>query len=142
MKVLSLVDRNGKKRSFRVARVNAETLKPYLEQHVAADTNLITDEASAYTVLGRKFQTHGIVKHGQGEYANGVINTNSAESSFALLKRGLRGDFHHVADHHLQRYVTEFDFRWDFRVKNGINDRERAEVLLGQIGGRRLFYSD
>lgn len=140
MKVLSLVDRRGNKRSFKVDRVNAATLKPYLEQHVAADTNLMTDEASAYTKLGRHFASHGIVQHGKGEYARGHVNTNSAESSFALLKRGLRGVFHHVAERHLQRYVTEFDFRWNYRVKNGYEDRDRAAALLSQIGGKRLTY--
>lgn len=140
MKILSLVDRAGKKRSFKVEHVNAKTLKPYLEQHISADAHLMTDEASAYTLVGRKFATHGVVRHGMGEYANGKINTNSAESSFSLLKRGLRGIFHHVAEHHLQRYVTEFDFRWNYRVKNGFNDRERANALLGQIGGKRLVY--
>lgn len=142
MKVLSLVDRNGKKRSFHVDRVNAATLKPYLEQHIAADANLMTDEASAYTLIGRSFATHGIVRHGLGEYAKGLVNTNSAESSFALLKRGLRGVFHHVGEQHLQRYVAEFDFRRNFRVKNGFEDRERSEALLSQIGGKRLLYRD
>ena len=141
MKVLSLVDRNGKKRSFKVDRVNAETLKPYLEQHVRPDSHLMTDEHAGYTLIGRKFASHGIVKHGQAEYANGLINTNSAESSFALLKRGLRGIFHHVGEQHLQRYVTEFDFRWNFRVKNGFDDKERAAALLSQIGGKRLTYA-
>ncbi len=141
MKVLSLIDRAGKKRSFKVDRVNAKTLKPYLEQHISADANLMTDEASAYTKVGRSFATHGVVRHGIGEYAIGKINTNSAESSFSLLKRGLRGVFHHVAEHHLQRYVTEFDFRWNYRVKNGYSDRERADALLGQIGGKRLMYA-
>ncbi len=142
MKVLSLIDRSGRKRSFKVEHVNANTLKPYLEQHIHADTNLMTDEASAYTLIGRSFMTHGIVRHSQGQYADGKINTNSAESSFSLLKRGLRGIFHHVGEQHLQRYVTEFDFRWNFRLKNGFDDKERADVLLSQIGGRRLLYRD
>jgi hypothetical protein len=142
MKILSLVDRSGKKRSFKVDRVNAGTLKPYLEQHIAKDANLMTDEASAYTLVGKSFATHGVVRHGIGEYASGTINTNSAESSFSLLKRGLRGVFHHVGEQHLQRYVTEFDFRWNYRVKNGFEDRERANILLSQIGGKRLMYRD
>lgn len=140
MKILSLVERGGKKRSFRVPSVNAETLRPYLEKHIAEDANLMTDEASQYTKTGRKFASHGVVKHGIGEYAKGIVNTNSAESSFSLLKRGLRGVFHHVSEHHLQRYVTEFDFRWNYRVKNGYNDQERTDILLSQIGGKRLLY--
>ena len=68
------------------------------------------------------------------------INMNSAESSFSLLKRGLRGIFHHVGEQQLPRFVAEFDFCWNFCVKSGLNDRERAEALLSQIGGKRLMY--
>lgn len=46
-----------------------------------------------------------------GEYARGNVHTNTAESWFALLKRGVYGTFHHVSDQHLDRYVAEFAFR-------------------------------
>lgn len=45
------------------------------------------------------------------------MTTNTVESSFAILKRGLYGTFHHVSEHHLQRYATEFDFKWNHRAK-------------------------
>ena len=142
MKILSLVDRAGQKRSFHVKAVNAETLKPILQEQVCKTANLMTDEAYQYIKIGREFASHGIVNHGSGEYARGEINTNSAESSFSILKRGLRGIFHHVGEQHLQRYVTEFDFRWNYRSKNGFEDRERADILLRQIAGKRLLYRD
>ena len=140
MKVLSLVDRAGKKRSFHVPNVTAKTLKPYLQAHIDKDANLMTDEASQYTTVGREFRSHGVVRHGKGEYAKGDITTNAAECSFSLLKRGLRGIFHHVSEKHLQRYVTEFDFRWNYRSKNGYEDGDRADALLRQIAGKRLIY--
>lgn len=59
------------------------------------------------------------------------------ESSFSLLKRGLIGTFHHVGEQHLQRYVTEFDFRWNHRK---VTDRERSDTLLQSIAGKRLAY--
>ena len=79
-------------------------------------------------------------RHKNKEYARGKVSTNLVECSFSLLKRGLIGTFHHVSEHHLQRYTTEFDFRWNTRVKMGFNDIERSEALLGQIGGKRLMY--
>ncbi|MHB1273298.1 MAG: transposase [Rhodanobacter sp.] len=57
--------------------------------------------------------------------------------SFCLLKRGLIGTFNHVSERHLQRYVTEFDFRWNSRK---ICDSERVQSLLRQVGGRRPTY--
>ena len=75
-----------------------------------------------------------------GEYSRGNVTTNTVESSFAILKRGLYGTFHNVSEQHLQRYATEFDFRWNHRQSLGVNDAQRADILLAGIGGKRLTY--
>lgn len=137
MKVLSLVERDGEKRSFHVPRVNAETLRPILKAQLSEKARLMTDEASAYTLVGREFAGHGVVAHGAGEYARGEDNTNTVESSFALLKRGLYGTFHHVGEQHLQRYADEFDFRWNHRKTSDIL---RTQAALSGIEGKRLMY--
>ncbi|MFT4046417.1 MAG: IS1595 family transposase [Solimonas sp.] len=139
MKVLSLVERDGKKRSFRVANVDAKTLRSILKAQIDEKARLMTDEASAYIKVGREFAQHGIVNHGAKEYSRGDVTTNTVESSFALLKRGLYGTFHHVGEQHLQRYANEFDYRWNLRK---VSDAERTGALLGQIGGKRLMYRD
>jgi hypothetical protein len=77
------------------------------------------------------------VNHRSGEYKRGVAHTNTIESYFSLHKRGLIGTFHHVAEHHLHRYVTEFDFRYNLRKST---DSERADEALKQIAGKRLTY--
>jgi transposase-like protein len=136
-KVFSLVERNGKVRSFHVPRVNAETLKPIIKEQIDADTHLMTDEFSTYTKIGREFASHGVVNHGKGEYVRGSIHTNTVESYFSILKRGLVGTFHHVGPQHLKRYVGEFDFRWNNREKS---DTERADAALRGISGKRLLY--
>lgn len=139
MKILSLVERNGDKKTIHVAKVNAETLRPILKAQIAAKARLMTDEAAVYKKIGKEFAEHAVVHHAAKEYARGDVTTNTVESSFALLKRGLIGTFHHVSEHHLQRYATEFDFRWNERK---VTDRERSGALLGQIGGKRLMYRD
>lgn len=68
------------------------------------------------------------------------MTTNTIESSFAILKRGLYGTFHHVSEQHLQRYATEFDFRWNHRKALGYTDMQRADAALKGIGGKRLMY--
>ena len=140
MKVLTLVERNGEKRSFHVANVNAETLHPILKAQIAAKANLMTDEASVYTKVGREFASHGVVNHSAKEYARGDINTNTVESSFAILKRGLYGTFHNVSEKHLQRYADEFDFRWNNRQSLGVDDIQRTDEALKGIRGKRLTY--
>jgi transposase-like protein len=138
MKVVSLVERGGLKRTIVVNAVNAKTLTAVLDSHVCKSANLMTDEHAGYTKAGRKFASHGVTRHSRGEYAIGSVHSNTVESSFSLLKRGLIGTFHHVGEQHLQRYVTEFDFRWNHRKTK---DSERAAILLQSIAGKRLTYA-
>ena len=137
MKVVSLVDRSGEKRSFHVQRVTTNTLRPILEAHVSPTATLNTDDASVYKTIAPAFAQHNIVVHSRGEYRRGKASTNSVECTFSLLKRGPIGTCHHVGEQHLQRYVTEFDFRWNHRKET---DRERSDHLLMQLSGKRLTY--
>jgi transposase-like protein len=136
-KIFSLVERDGTTRSFHVANVNEATLKPILVKQVAKDTQLFTDAAAQYRNAKKDFDTHEIVNHTEGEYARGHVHTNTVESFFGLLKRGLVGTYQHVSEAHLQRYVTEFDFRFSHRKTT---DAQRADAALRQIKGKRLTY--
>lgn len=137
MKIVSLVERDGEKRSIVVRNVNAKTLRAVLDENVSKSARLMTDDHSAYTKLGREYADHGVTSHSTGEYARGDVHSNTVESSFSLLKRGLIGTFHHVGEQHLQRYATEFDYRWNNRK---ITDKERSDKLLAQVSGKRLTY--
>jgi len=137
MKVVSLVERDGEKRSMVVPAVTGKTLRDVLNQHVCKSAHLMTDEHAGYTKAGRGYASHGVTRHSAGQYAIGNIHSNTVESSFSLLKRGLVGTFHHVGEQHLQKYVTEFDYRWNHRK---VSDSERSDALLSQIHGKRLCY--
>ena len=140
MKIVSLVERNGEKRSFHVASVNGATLRPIMKGMIAEKARLMTDEAGVYKAIGPEFKSHEVVNHTLKEYSRGDATTNAVESSFALLKRGLIGTFHSVSEAHLQRYATEFDFRWNHRVALGVNDVQRTSAILKGIEGKRLTY--
>lgn len=140
MKIVSLVERDGDKRSFHVTNVNADTLRPILSAHIESSAHLMTDEASVYPAIAKRFAKHSSVNHSAGEYARGDVTTNTVESSFAILKRGLYGTFHSVSEKHLSRYLHEFDFRWNHRQSQGVNDTERSVELLKAISGKRLTY--
>lgn len=140
MKVVTLVERDGDKRSFHVPTVNAATLGPILKAQIAASARLMTDEAKYYKKTGKHFASHETTNHARGEYARGDVTSNTAESSFAILKRGLVGTFHSVSEQHLQRYCVEFDFRWNTRMSQGYSDMDRANIALKGIAGKRLTY--
>jgi transposase-like protein len=140
-KIFSMLERDGSIRSFHVPRVNAETLKPILMAQIAKDSHVFTDSATQYKkAIQGEFDSHETVNHLIGEYARGNVHTNTVESFFGILKRGLVGTYQHVSERHLQRYVTEFDFRFSNRVSLGVSDSERAERLLLGVKGKRLTY--
>lgn len=135
--VMSLVERDGKVRSFHVAKVTGETLRSVLVTNVDRASTLMTDDHSGYKLVGKEFDSHGVVKHSLREYGRGPVHTNTIEGFFSLLKRGIIGTYHHVSAKHLHRYCAEFDFRYNTRKDS---DFERAdENLLGAVG-KRLTY--
>jgi transposase-like protein len=136
--VVSLVERNGRVRSFHVANVTGETLRSILVTNAHRGSWLMTDDHNGYKAVGSEFRGHGVVAHSRGEYGRlGVFHTNTIEGFFSLLKRGIIGTYHHVSEQHLGRYTAEFDFRYNTRK---LDDFERAdESLLGAVG-KRLTY--
>jgi hypothetical protein len=52
----------------------------------------------------------------------------------------MKGVYQHCAEKHLHRYLAEFDFRHNHRVKLGFNDKDRAAAALKGIEGKRLTY--
>ncbi|MDH5426407.1 MAG: IS1595 family transposase, partial [Gammaproteobacteria bacterium] len=148
-KVLSLVERNGRARSFHVDAVNAKTLIPIIREQLDPDTHVMTDEASQYSStnpwrtysnLAPHFASHEFVTHGTREYVRGNVHTNSIEGFFSIFKRGMKGVYQHCNKRHLQRYLAEFDFRYNNRTALGVSDAERTRTALFGIGGKRLLY--
>jgi hypothetical protein len=134
------VERDGEVRSFHVPAVTNANLKEVLTKQIHADTHLMTDEATRYWNLGKEFAQHSSVNHGRKEYARGGVTTNTVEGYFSILKRGLIGTYHHVGEGHLQRYVSEFGFRYNNRAALGITDAVRTDAALKGISGKRLTY--
>ena len=136
-KILTLVERGGRARSFHIAEVNSATIRPILKTQLYPDTHMMTDEAMHYRKVGKEFRKHEAVHHTIGEYVRGDVHTNCIEGYFSILKRGLTGVYQHVGQQHLKRYVCEFDFRYSTR---GVTDSERTEEALKGIWGKRLTY--
>lgn|SRR5487761_54235 len=139
--VFSLVEREGKVRSMHVTSVAAATLRPILVAQIDKNSLLVTDDAGQYRHMHRDFR-HEIVNHGIGEYVRGEAHTNTIESYFAILKRGITGVYHHVSQQHLKRYVAEFDFRYNERAKLDVDDAMRADKVLRGAIGKRVMYQE
>ena len=135
--VVSLIQRNGMARSFRVDNVKGATLKGLIRREVEGEAVIMTDAFPSYRGLDKEFAAHGVVDHDQ-EYVRGVIHTNFAESYFSLLKRGIVGAFHHISRQHMDLYLNEFDFRWNTR---GLDDGRRFTLALRNSVGKRLTYA-
>jgi hypothetical protein len=127
--VFSLVKRYGKARTFHIADVTGKTLKRILQKHVAQGIDLMTDNATVYTGIAKEW-THSTVNHSHEDYVRGDVHTNTVESYFSILKRGIIGTYHHVSEAHLQRYCHEFDFRYNHRTALGVTDAERTNAVL------------
>ncbi|MCA0921474.1 IS1595 family transposase [Pseudooceanicola nanhaiensis] len=141
MKVLTLVDRNtGQARNFVLDSVNKKTIMPILRDNIAREASIMTDEARWYGDLALEFASHDHVQHGAGEFGRGDIHTNTVEGYYSVFKRGMKGVYQHCSKKHLHRYAAEFEFRYNNRSANGVEDMERGEIALRSVVGKRLTY--
>jgi transposase-like protein len=136
--VFAAVARDGKIRRRVVANVTGETLRAAIREDVHPDSYIITDEHLGYRGIGEHFEGgHHTVRHSAGEYARGPYHTNTAESSFALVKRGIVGVYHNVSKEYLHRYIWQVDFMWNGRK---LNDGERTVLAIRCAEGKRMMY--
>jgi transposase-like protein len=136
-KVVTLVERGGRARSFHVANIHAGTIRAAIVTHVDRNSTLMTDEANFYRAIGREFAKHESLLHASRHFASGEKHSNTAENFFSILKRGVIGTYHHWSAAHMHRYLAEFDMRYSTK---GNTDGERASYILKGMEGRRLTY--
>jgi transposase-like protein len=139
--VVALVERDGRVRSRHVANVDGANLRPILKAEIDAASYVMTDESPVYPSAMAGFAGHGTVNHSIEEYVRGKFwHTNTVESYFSILKRGVIGTYHHVSAEHLKRYLGEFDFRHNERAALGVDDSERTAKAIRGAAGKRLTY--
>lgn len=138
--VVALVERRGEVRAEVMERITADGLESALAENVERTARLITDELNAYQQAGQHFEGgHDTIKHSDGQYVVRDIYTNTVESFFSLLKRGMYGTFHSVSKKHLHRYVAEFSWRYNNRE---CDDGTRTVRAIRAADGKRLTYED
>jgi transposase-like protein len=138
--VLTLVERGGSARSFHIDNTTIANVAPIVRENISRESRLMTDEAHFYKEVGREYESHEAVSHGEKEYVRGDVTTNTVEGYYSIFKRGLKGVYQHCAEKHLHRYLSEFDFRYSNRIALGVNDGERADLPIKGAAGKRLTY--
>lgn len=135
--VLGLVERNGRVVAMRINDTSKKTIHPIILQNVCPTAKLSTDEWWGYRGLASTY-SHGIVKHRNGEYVLGEVHTNTIEGFWSLLKRGIIGIYHQVSEKHLDKYLDEFEYRYNTK---DLSDSGRFSNML-QLSNTRLKYAD
>lgn len=141
--IVALLDEGTKTvRTFHVTKgVTANRVREILVTNVKRDAVLVTDESRIYPAVGREFADHQTMNHKRREYVNQLgFTTNAVENFFGIFKRGMRGTYTFCGEQHLQRYLTEFQFRYNNRSGLGVTDGERTAKALKGIEGKRLTY--
>lgn len=122
-KVFGMRERNSKKnksgeiRITIVDKVNSRTLHPIIIDNVKVGAWLMSDEWRAYNNLEDRYN-RGVVNHSNHEYVNGEFHTNSIEGAWAHLRKLISGIYHRPSKEHLQKYLDEFEFRYNNRKKS------------------------
>lgn len=143
--VIGIRERGGDLRFFHAEDAKSGTLAKYIKENVSSDVDVIvTDEFSAYPYAmdkaGVSRKKHQTVNHSAKEYVRvGTdIHTNTVESAFSLLKRGIIGTWHRVSAKHLPAYLDEMTWRFNNR-KNPFLFRD---TMLRLIHSENLEYKE
>lgn len=136
--VFGINQRNGIVSAQTVEHVSRKNIHGILMEQVSPSANVITDEWQAYNHLDEHFKSHNRVYHSKKNYVRGNIHTNGIESFWAILKRGIFGIYHQVSRKHLDRYVDEFEFRFNSK---DIDDNKRFALMLNSCSGKLTYKS-
>ena len=136
--VVGMVERGGNLRAIATKDTGSKTLMTLARTHIDINATIYTDEHMPYRTLPKLGFKHESVNHGVKEFVNGMASTNTAESFWSHLKRGINGIYHHVSPKHLQLYCDEYSYRWNTRT---MTDGERFEDWFSHVNGRRLTYN-
>jgi transposase-like protein len=142
--VLGAIQRQGKVKTRVIPEITIENVSKAIEDFIAPDSTMVTDEHKAYNKVGEKYN-HKRINHRSSEYVRRediAIHTNSIEGYWNILKKQIDGIHHSVSAKHLQRYCNENAFRYnnrktfqDERFANALancNGRLNYKTLIGK----------
>src|SRR5262249_41304951 len=124
--VVGLIERgeSGRVRTMRLNTISKETLVGTIKDNTHGTAHIMTDEHKGNHSVGQ-IRKHSSVNHIREEWVRGNVHTNSIENYWSLFKRGLIGSYHQVSVKHLERYMAEFDYRF--------NNRKDVDIFIKTI---------
>ncbi|OOQ60905.1 IS1595 family transposase [Mucilaginibacter pedocola] len=135
--VLGMLQRGGKFKAFVVPDVLMLTLKKTVYKHVKGGSDLMGDGFTGYRSLERIYNVQ-CVDHGRGHYVDGDVHTNTIEGAWSQFKKGICSTYHKTTPKHLQGYVNEFAFRYNYR---GLSSQSQLDNVIKNMKCR-LKYKD
>ena len=139
--VLGAIERGGPVRlSMQKGRANKEVLHAFIKAKLADETRvIITDEHKGYKDIGDKNTLHVAINHSRGQYVYGIAHTNTLENVWSLFKRSIVGSYHQISVKHMDRYLDEFEFRFNNRSNPYLfRDTLRRLLTAGNLEYKQL----
>lgn len=125
--VVGLIERKGKVYARKVKKVTGPTLVGMIRSRVLPEARVITDQHPGYRTVSRT-NRHDVINH-IVRFARGDVYTNTIENFWSLLKRGIIGSYHKVSIKHLDRYLTEFTYRFNRREVRDLFEATLVRML-------------
>jgi transposase-like protein len=124
VEVIGAIARKGNVICQMIEEAGFDTHERFVRNVVSHNVSLVaTDEAPHYRHLTKAGFPHDSVTHSRAGYVRGRVHTQSIESFWSLLKRGIIGNYHKVSAKYLPLYLNEFTFRFNNRKNPDIFDR-------------------
>lgn len=127
--VLGMIERGGKIKAMKVDNTKRDTLMKEVLENIAKGSEVMTDDNKAYYYMYVNYQ-HKAINHSALQYVKGKIHTNTIEGFWSLLKRGIKGQFHHISKKYMNKYVNEFCWRFNNRKNDCAFDNLVGNMLL------------
>ena len=126
--VIGAISRKGNVVCQMIEHADAATLNGFVRKAVSGKVDLVaTDDNPGYAYLRALGYKHDTVTHSDGEYVRGKVHTQSIDSFWSLLKRGVIGTYHNVSRKYLPLYLNEFSFRF--------NNRKNSDIFGSAVAG-------
>ena len=124
--IVGAIQRGGKVRIERIPNIRKKTIHDFIRRIVKDEAEAIyTDELRSYIGLANHNTRHATVNHSEEEWVVGDVHTNSVEGVWSLFKRSIVGAFHKMSIKHMDRYIEEFEWRY--------NNRDNPHIFIDTL---------
>ena len=113
--VLGMYQREGKLILNVLEKAWSKEIRPIMDMQINPNSIIVSDGFGAYRHSKNVFSNHYSMNHIKHKYKEGIYNTSTIEGFWAMLKRAVIGTYHHISVKHLQEYMDEIAFKFNYR---------------------------